>query len=76
MEINSTQLIGSYRVLDLTDEKGALCGRWLADLGADVIKVEQVGGDKARSIGPFYNDSPHPERSLSWWGRVLPASLL
>ena len=27
-----------YRVLDLSDEKGVLCGKMLADLGADVKK--------------------------------------
>ncbi|MFC1847872.1 CaiB/BaiF CoA transferase family protein [Chloroflexota bacterium] len=55
------------RVLDLTDEKGFYCGKVLGDLGADVIKVEPPGGDPARSIGPFYQDMPHPERSLYWW---------
>jgi len=55
-----------YRVLDLTDERGYLCGRLLADLGADVIKVEPPGGDAARSQGPFYGGLPHRERSLSW----------
>ena len=38
--------LGPYRVLDLTDEKGMLCGRILGDLGADVIKVEKPGGDE------------------------------
>src|SRR5919109_2766267 len=56
-----------YRALDLTDETGLLCGKILADLGADVIKVERPGGDPARGIGPFAADMPTPERSLFWW---------
>ncbi|MDY7031884.1 MAG: CoA transferase [Thermodesulfobacteriota bacterium] len=60
-------LFSPYRALDLTDEKGLLCGRILADLGADVIKVERPGGDSARNIGPFYNDIPDPEKSLFWF---------
>src|SRR5919198_1800937 len=56
-----------YRALDLTDENGMLCGKMLADLGADVIKVEPPGGDPARRIGPFAADLPSPERSLFWW---------
>ena len=59
-------LLAVYRGLDLTDERGLLCGRVLADLGAEVIKVERPGGDPARNIGPFYRDVPHPERSLFW----------
>jgi crotonobetainyl-CoA:carnitine CoA-transferase CaiB-like acyl-CoA transferase len=61
-----TLLLGDYRVLDLTDEKGYLCGKILADLGADVIKVEKPGGDSSRSIGPFYHNIPDTQRSLSW----------
>jgi len=56
-----------YRVLDLSNEKGYLCGKLLGDLGADVVKIEPPGGDPARNIGPFYKDIPHPEKSLSWW---------
>lgn len=64
-------LLGSCRVLDLTDEKGFLCGKILADLGADVIKIEKPGGDKARNLGPFYHDVPDPEKSLYWFAYNL-----
>ena len=60
-------MLSPYRVLDLTDEKGVLCGKLLADLGADVIKVEPSGGDPMRHIGPFYHDVPDPEKSLYWF---------
>jgi len=60
-------LLQSIRVLDLTDEKGLLCSRILADMGADVIKIEKPGGDEARSIGPFFHDIPQPEKSLFWF---------
>jgi len=63
---DNESLLSGYRVLDLTDEKGLLCGRTLGDWGADVIKVEAPGGDAARNIGPFIDDVAHPERSLFW----------
>jgi crotonobetainyl-CoA:carnitine CoA-transferase CaiB-like acyl-CoA transferase len=56
-----------YRVLDLADEKGLLCGKILGDLGADVIKIEKPGGDEARNHSPFYKNDPDPERSLFWF---------
>lgn len=52
------------RVLDLTEDAGQHCTKLLADLGADVIKVEIPGGVRARRIGPFKDDRPHPEGSL------------
>ena len=63
----SDGMLGPYRVLDLTNEAGFLTGRILADLGADVIKVEPPGGDPARRIAPYYHDEPDPEKSLYWF---------
>ncbi|MDO8491722.1 MAG: CoA transferase [Dehalococcoidia bacterium] len=60
-------MLSSFRVLDLTDENGFLCGKMLADMGADAIKVERPGGDPSRRLGPFYHDTPHPEKSLFWF---------
>ena len=60
-------MLGPYRVLDLSDEKGLLCGKILGDLGADVLKVEKPSGDSARKLGPFYHDEPDPEKSLFWF---------
>jgi len=56
-----------YCILDLTDEKGHLCGRILGDMGADVVKIEPPGGDPSRRIGPYYHDDVHPEKSLYWF---------
>ncbi|MBI4288129.1 MAG: CoA transferase [Chloroflexi bacterium] len=59
--------LAPYRALDLTTEKGFLCGKILGDLGADVIKIEPAGGDPARNIGPFYERPGQPRQSLYWW---------
>jgi benzylsuccinate CoA-transferase BbsE subunit len=63
----SQGMLSSYRVLDLADEKGLICGKILGDLGADVLKIEKPGGDPARCLGPFFHDDPHPEKSLFWF---------
>ena len=42
---------------------GPYCSKLLADLGANVTKVEPPGGDVSRRAGPFPGDIPHHERS-------------
>jgi crotonobetainyl-CoA:carnitine CoA-transferase CaiB-like acyl-CoA transferase len=59
--------LAGLRALELADEKGQFCGKLLADLGADVIKIEPPGGQSTRSVGPFLDDIPNRERSLSFW---------
>jgi benzylsuccinate CoA-transferase BbsE subunit len=59
--------LAGLRVLDLSTYRGHLAGRLLADMGADVVKVEPPAGDMARRIGPFVDDRPHHDRSLFFW---------
>jgi crotonobetainyl-CoA:carnitine CoA-transferase CaiB-like acyl-CoA transferase len=56
--------LAHLRVVDLTDIRGALAGRVLADLGADVIKVEPPGGDADRLRPPFAANVVGADRSL------------
>ena len=55
------------RIIELADETGQFCGKLLGDLGADLVKIEPRGGEPCRHIGPFLDDIPHPDRSLSFW---------
>ncbi len=58
-------LLSGLKVVECGDFISApYCAKLMADLGADVIKVETPnGGDLSRTYGPFPNDSPHPECS-------------
>jgi len=57
-------LLQGIRVLDLADEKASFCSKLLANMGANVIKIEKPGGDASRKIGPFLNDTPNQDISL------------
>ena len=59
--------LAGLRILELADETGQFCGKLLGDLGADVVKIEPPSGEPSRHVGPFLDDIPHPERSLSLW---------
>ena len=43
------------KVVDLTDLRGALCARILADLGADVIRIERA--DASDSLAHAYRNA-------------------
>ena len=57
--------LSGLKVLECADFiAGPYCGKLLADLGAEVIKVEKPDtGDDSRRHGPFPQDIPNPEKS-------------
>ena len=59
-----TGALHGLRVLEAGSGVGpAFCGRLLAGMGADVVKLEPPDGDPLRREGPFPGDVPDPERS-------------
>ena len=66
MDREMDSALGPYRFLDLTESGCMIGGRILADLGADVIKIEPPGGSPSR-IAPFYKEISDPEKSLYWF---------
>ena len=51
-------------VLDLADEPMVATGRYLADLGARVVRIESATGDQIRRAGPWVDGEPGTERAL------------
>jgi crotonobetainyl-CoA:carnitine CoA-transferase CaiB-like acyl-CoA transferase len=65
MDTNATDgALQDLRVLDLCSEMGAYGTKMLADLGADVIRIEPPAGSSMRRMPPFLEDEAGPERSL------------
>jgi CoA:oxalate CoA-transferase len=57
-------LLGGVKVVEYCSfVSGPYCTKLLADLGAEVIKVETPRGDQARKRGPFLHDTADPELS-------------
>src|SRR5262249_52589734 len=52
---SGTMLLSDVLVIDLTDRLGWLAGRVLADLGADVIKLELPRSDRSRADWRAFN---------------------
>jgi len=59
-------LLEPYRIVDFTDLQGAYATRLLADLGADVIRVEGFPGDRLRQSPPFARGEDGAEQSLEF----------
>lgn len=63
-EPDVTRPYDGVRVLELAEGiSGPFAGRWLAALGADVVKVERTTGDPSRAFGPWPDDLPDDETS-------------
>ena len=58
--------LSHIRIVELGDIPASYAARLLADLGADVIKVEPPGGDPNRLLPPFAGNIEDPERSLTF----------
>jgi crotonobetainyl-CoA:carnitine CoA-transferase CaiB-like acyl-CoA transferase len=58
--------LDGVRVLDLGGELSAYGTKILADLGADVVKVEPAGGDRQRRRPPFAAEESGLESSLTF----------
>ena len=64
VKVDGGSPLSGYRVLDLAGPLAFHCVKLLADMGADVVKIEPPGGDQARRVPPFKDDLPHLEKSL------------
>jgi len=63
-EMGAPTALGHLQVVELGSIASAYCAKYLAGLGADVIKVEPPGGDPNRHRGPFAGDIGDLERSI------------
>jgi benzylsuccinate CoA-transferase BbsE subunit len=62
-----TGALKGIKVLEIGDELTQFAGKLLADMGAEVIKIEPKEGAQSRKIGPFYQDNSDINNSLYFW---------
>ena len=68
--MDSPQAFEGLRVLDIAGPAGFYCTKLMADLGADVVRVDPPDGDKDYSPGPFLggeDGEPDQNQSLYRW---------
>lgn len=63
-KLQTPTALGHVRVVDMGGMPAAYAGAYLGGLGADVVKVEPLGGDPHRLLPPFAGDISDAERSL------------
>jgi crotonobetainyl-CoA:carnitine CoA-transferase CaiB-like acyl-CoA transferase len=61
-----SRLLQGLKILDMAGEPLAMTGRMLADMGAEVVKLEPAGGDPLRCAAPYDNGSGMSLRFLAW----------
>jgi crotonobetainyl-CoA:carnitine CoA-transferase CaiB-like acyl-CoA transferase len=66
MTTSTPGVLDDIRVIEVCGPIGHYAGRLLADLGADVIKVEPIEGDEARRWPPFLPGVEAPENALQF----------
>jgi crotonobetainyl-CoA:carnitine CoA-transferase CaiB-like acyl-CoA transferase len=66
--MNQPMPYAGLRVVEIAnDPAGEMAALQLAHMGADVVKVEPVGGAASRHTGPYVGGVADPERSLAYW---------
>ena len=61
---STASALDDLRVLDLAGEEAVYCTKLLADLGADVIRLEPPAGSPIRNRAPFVGDIEDRERGI------------
>ena len=67
MNNSDRKALDGMKVVELSRGRSAsMCGKALADYGADVILIEPIEGHETRLHGPFPDNIFHPEKSLQF----------
>jgi len=65
-DIGQAAALSGLRVLEIAHGAYAWCGKLLAEMGAEVIKIEPPGGEPSRLVPPYWGDRPGPASSLEF----------